>query len=76
MQIYSHTVPPNYQGYDCGDVDNFTKAHMAARSYHPGGVNVCYVDGSVHFITDGIDLAAWRALGTRGGGETVDLSSY
>jgi hypothetical protein len=28
-------------------------------------------DGSVRFVTNGIDLAVWRALGTRSGGEVA-----
>jgi prepilin-type processing-associated H-X9-DG protein len=76
MQTYTHTVPPNYQGYDCGDYSSFTMAHIAARSYHTGGVNVCFADGSVHFISNNINFATWQALGTRSGGETVDASQY
>src|SRR5262249_7388629 len=34
MNQYTHTVPPNYAGYDCGDASSFTMAHIAARSYH------------------------------------------
>jgi len=67
---YSHTVPPNYKGYDCG-ADNFFAAHIAARSYHPGGVNTLSCDGSIHFVKDAINLATWRAVGSRGGGEVV-----
>jgi prepilin-type N-terminal cleavage/methylation domain-containing protein/prepilin-type processing-associated H-X9-DG protein len=67
---YTHTAPPNYQGADCGS-SNFWAAHMAARSYHTGGVNVAFVDGSVHFISNNIDFAAWQALGTRAGGEVT-----
>ena len=37
---------------------------MTARSYHPGGVNVVFGDGNVRMVTDGIDLAVWRALCT------------
>jgi prepilin-type N-terminal cleavage/methylation domain-containing protein/prepilin-type processing-associated H-X9-DG protein len=70
---YTHTVPPNYLGYDCGD-DSYNRAHIAARSYHTGGVNVCFADGSVHFISNTITFSAWQALGTRGGGEVVDGS--
>ncbi len=70
MFMYTHTVPPNYLGYDCGDGTNFTQAHMAARSYHPGGVNVCMSDGSVHFINNNINFAVWQALGTRMAGDT------
>ncbi len=58
MSQYTHTVPPNYFGYDCGDDSSFTMAHIAARSYHDGGVNVCFTDGSVHFIANGIAFPA------------------
>lgn len=34
-------------------------------STHPGGMNAVKCDGSVEFITDGIDAVAWSALGTR-----------
>ncbi|MBR9801902.1 DUF1559 domain-containing protein [bacterium] len=43
----------------------------AARSYHPGGVNVLLADGSVHFIGDSIDRNVWHALLSRSGGEVV-----
>ena len=49
---------------------------MAARSYHAGGVNCCFADGSVHFISNNIQLATWQALGTVAGGEVVDSSQY
>jgi prepilin-type N-terminal cleavage/methylation domain-containing protein/prepilin-type processing-associated H-X9-DG protein len=42
-----------------------------ANSNHTQGVNVLFCDGSVHFISYNIDLATWRALGTRNGGEVV-----
>ena len=47
-----------------------------ARSYHPGGVNTVFVDGSVHFITNSISQTTWRALGTRNGGEPVSANDY
>jgi prepilin-type N-terminal cleavage/methylation domain-containing protein/prepilin-type processing-associated H-X9-DG protein len=71
---YTHTVPPNYLGYDCGDIVSFNTAHIAARSYHTGGVNACFADGSVHFIQSTIDFRVWQALGTRSGGEVVNGS--
>jgi prepilin-type N-terminal cleavage/methylation domain-containing protein/prepilin-type processing-associated H-X9-DG protein len=46
------------------------------RSYHPGGAQFVMADGSVHFVQDSIDGAAYRALATRNGGEAtgnVDL---
>ncbi len=41
----------------------------AARSDHPGMVNVAMVDGSTHTITDTIDLTIWHAASTRAGGQ-------
>ena len=72
---YSHTVPPNYAGYDCGS-SNFFASHNAARSFHSGGVNVVFSDGSVRFAKDAVNLGVWRALGSRAGGEVVDGASY
>ncbi|MCA9160019.1 MAG: DUF1559 domain-containing protein, partial [Planctomycetales bacterium] len=43
----------------------------AARSNHTGGVEACYADGSVHFISDSIDAVTWHAIWTRSGGEVV-----
>ncbi len=44
-------------------------AQAAARSKHFGGVNVALADGSVQFTSDLIDLATWRGMGTKAGGE-------
>lgn len=44
---------------------------FAARSYHPGGVNVTLGDGSVRFVSDLIDSPTWIALGTRAKGEMI-----
>ena len=41
-------------------------------SYHSGGANFLYVDGSVHFLAYGAD-AVLPALATRAGGEVVTL---
>jgi len=48
-------------------------SYVAARSLHPGGVNVAMCDGSVRFASETIDLAAWRAAGSMNGGETIGL---
>jgi prepilin-type processing-associated H-X9-DG protein len=50
-----------------------TYAAVTSRSYHPGGVNVLLLDGSVHFVGNNIHLDIWRALGTRAGGEVASL---
>ena len=48
-----------------------TYAAVTARSFHPGGVSAVYMDGSVRFQAETIDLQVWRALSTRAGGEVV-----
>ncbi len=48
-----------------------TYAAVTSRSQHIGGVNVCLTDGSVRFLSQTVELATWRALGTRGGGEVI-----
>jgi len=44
----------------------------AARSRHPGGVNVAMCDASVQFIVNDVDLATWRAASTTKGEEVYD----
>jgi len=76
--FYTHTLPPNWnkltpggtQKYNCGDL-SISYFHLAASSYHTGGVNVCMGDGSVRFVSDGVDFPSWQAIGSRSGGETV-----
>ena len=53
-----------------------TFAAMTSRSYHSGGVQCVFADGSVHFISEEIDGFVWRALGTVAGGETVPDTAY
>jgi len=48
----------------------------SANSNHPGGVNVCFADGSVHFIKSSIGLQTWWGLGTRAGGEVLSSDQY
>jgi prepilin-type N-terminal cleavage/methylation domain-containing protein/prepilin-type processing-associated H-X9-DG protein len=51
------------------DLTSGSAKYTAARSYHPGGVNACFADGSVRFVGNEITMAAWRALWTRADGE-------
>jgi prepilin-type processing-associated H-X9-DG protein len=45
----------------------------AIGSGHTGGANVCFADGSVHFLSDATALQVLYALGTCAGGEPVNL---
>ena len=72
---YSHTMVPGYKLWDCGD-SSYAASHTAARSYHPGGVNTCFADGSVRFIKNTVNAITWYALGTKAGSEVVSADSY
>ncbi len=48
-----------------------TYAAVTSRSYHAGGVNALFMDGSVRFVANAVPQATWRALGTPNGGEVV-----
>jgi prepilin-type N-terminal cleavage/methylation domain-containing protein len=43
---------------------------IAARSYHPGGVNAANADGSVAFISNTVDARVYKAMGSRNGSES------
>jgi prepilin-type N-terminal cleavage/methylation domain-containing protein/prepilin-type processing-associated H-X9-DG protein len=55
---------------------NTTPAYNAARSYHPGGVNSLFCDGSVRFEKNSVNVQTWRALSTTQGSEVVSSDSY
>lgn len=40
-------------------------------SYHPGGATFGFCDGSVHYISESVDLPTYSALGSRNGGEVL-----
>ncbi len=48
----------------------------AMASAHPAGVNFLFGDGSVHLISNSVDLTAYQSLATRAGGETVSGEAY
>lgn len=56
-----------------GGLDDFS-------SYHAGGVNLLFADGSVHFVrsitAEGQDHQDFQSLGTRDGGEVIQSLDY
>jgi prepilin-type processing-associated H-X9-DG protein len=72
--LYNHYLPPNAQRPDCITYHN--PGWKAARSFHPGGVNVLFCDGRVQFVKDQIRLTVWRGLATRAGGEVLSADSF
>ena len=45
-------------------------------SFHPGGVNALFGDGSVRFVKDSINLVAFRSILTLAGGDVVSADQY
>jgi prepilin-type N-terminal cleavage/methylation domain-containing protein/prepilin-type processing-associated H-X9-DG protein len=69
-------------GYDWRTVGQF-----GFHSFHPGGANFLFCDGSVHFLKQTIDMGnpnyappinigVYRKLSTRKGGETLSSDAY
>jgi prepilin-type processing-associated H-X9-DG protein len=46
---------------------------LSFGSMHSGGANFLFLDGTVRFISDGIDTNTYRWLGSADGGEVVSL---
>ncbi len=59
---------------DGSSASNVSYAAMTARSYHGNGVNALLMDGSVRTVTASVNQAAWRAAGSRNGGEALGLN--
>jgi prepilin-type processing-associated H-X9-DG protein len=71
--LYNHYLPPNADRPDCIVYHN--PGWKAARSLHPGGVNLLYCDGHVAFVKHSVNLRIWRAVSTRAGGEIVSADA-
>lgn len=57
---------------DCPFGQTCTFNDVYFGSQHPGGAQFVFADGSTHFLNDAIDMATYKALATRNGGETMN----
>jgi prepilin-type N-terminal cleavage/methylation domain-containing protein/prepilin-type processing-associated H-X9-DG protein len=82
---YSHLLAPNkpacfFQNYNYARYGPFPGnddiTMIGAQSNHSGGVNVCFLDGSVKFIKDSVSLPVWGAIATKNGGEVVSADQF
>ena len=67
--VYYHNALPNAPEPGCiageGPIGNVDSGGMfGAKSWHPGSVNVLYLDGRVDAVGSGIDAAVWHRVGT------------
>jgi prepilin-type N-terminal cleavage/methylation domain-containing protein/prepilin-type processing-associated H-X9-DG protein len=75
--LYNHYLVPNSKLYDCWQSSPpHDPAIKAARSNHPGGVNILFCDGHVQFAKDSVNLITWRGLATRNGGEVISADAF
>jgi prepilin-type N-terminal cleavage/methylation domain-containing protein/prepilin-type processing-associated H-X9-DG protein len=77
---YSHIQTPNkhaclFSNEVLNQQLSTIRTIVGASSYHPGGVNVAFLDGAVHFIKDSISPLTWWALATKAGGEVISGDS-
>jgi prepilin-type processing-associated H-X9-DG protein len=80
LSSYNHWTSPNTPPCQ-NSIDNIVGyvgpyGSASANSLHPGGVNMCFADGSVHFIKNSVNLVTWWGLGSRAGGEVISSDSY
>jgi prepilin-type N-terminal cleavage/methylation domain-containing protein/prepilin-type processing-associated H-X9-DG protein len=47
-----------------------------ARSKHIGGVNACFADGSVRFVSNSVTQWIWCLLQSKNDGQVLDASAY
>lgn len=65
-------IPPNLRIADILDFPNT----WSFRSNHPSGLNFAMADGSVRWISNAIELSAYRALATIAGQEQIDDGAW
>jgi prepilin-type N-terminal cleavage/methylation domain-containing protein/prepilin-type processing-associated H-X9-DG protein len=73
FQIHGSTLDGLTEPGPCGVNCNNNKGLF---SFHPGGANVLFADGSVHFLRETASIVTVAALATRGGGEVVSSNDY
>jgi len=59
----------------CGPI-NVPNISNEINSDHPGGANALFADGSVHFLSESMDLNALLGLCTRARGEVIPASAF
>jgi prepilin-type N-terminal cleavage/methylation domain-containing protein/prepilin-type processing-associated H-X9-DG protein len=70
-------VAPNPKSPNCGFTNSYdSQGAYGLSSYHPGGCNVMFGDGSVRFLKDSVSLPTLWALGSRAQGEVISSDSY
>jgi prepilin-type N-terminal cleavage/methylation domain-containing protein/prepilin-type processing-associated H-X9-DG protein len=67
--LYTHSIAPN--NFSCLNGSSVPFGAYTLASNHPEGVQVAFADGHTALVASSIELQAWRAMGTRAGGEVA-----
>lgn len=69
--------PPNsWRNFDTSSPGIKTIMHpWRVNSFHAGGAHVAFCDGSVHFVSDFVDMNVFKASATIAGGEVYDKAA-
>jgi prepilin-type N-terminal cleavage/methylation domain-containing protein/prepilin-type processing-associated H-X9-DG protein len=74
---YWHITTPNTKS--CDEVNGFSwynvGSFLGPGSYHPGGVNMLFLDGTVRFIKDSIAPQPYYGVSTISSGEVISSDS-
>jgi prepilin-type processing-associated H-X9-DG protein len=54
----------------------FSSGRKGFKSRHPGGANLLFADGSVHFMKQTVNFFLYNGLGSRAGGEVISSGAY
>jgi prepilin-type N-terminal cleavage/methylation domain-containing protein/prepilin-type processing-associated H-X9-DG protein len=84
LTLFNTVIPPNSTDHPwnhcylggCPSCVPTEAQFVNASSYHPGGSNFAFADGSVKFIKSTISRQTYWALGTRAYGEIIGADSY
>jgi len=75
-------VPPNSSFPYCSarswccDTDGSMAANIGMSSYHSGGANALFADGSVHFLKASLNQVTLWGMGSRNQGEVISSDAY
>ena len=72
---YTHLMTPNKRGCVFSDGLHTDHTLVGASSFHSGGVNVLFLDGSAKFVKNSVSSTAWWAIATKAGNEVISADS-
>ena len=82
LSVGNTLLPPNSKYPNCSSASwvpgsiGDAQGIYGMSSFHPGGANVAFADGSVRFLKDSTSMLVIWQLGSKAGGEVISADSY